>query len=173
MELRLNIDYTKRSFLLEQLYTNNIQLCLLQETMLKRSDKMYMKGYRIYRADNSERRKGVAILVSDELKSLNQITEKDDTNGRYIQLKITADDNSHEVFLLNNIYIEPDQENNEEIIPESFWQSKHIAGDLNKMNTGFTIESNTYHIKNMGKRINKIKLTYQKSYQTTQCLFIK
>lgn len=151
-------NYTKRSFLLEQLYTNNIQLCLLQETMLKRSDKMYMKGYRIYRADNSERRKGVAILVSDELKSLNQITEKDDTNGRYIQLKITADDNSHEVFLLNNIYIEPDQENNREIIPESIWQSEHIAGDLNKMNTGFTIESNIYHIKNMGKRINKINL---------------
>ena len=144
-------NYIKRSFLLEQLYTNNIQLCLLQETMLKRSDKMYMKGYRIYRADNSERRKGVAILVSDELKSLNQITEKDDTNGRYIQLKITADDNSHEVFLLNNIYIEPDQENNKEIKPESIWQSEHIAGDLNKMNTGFRIESNIYHIKNMKK----------------------
>ena len=96
-------NYTKRSFLLEQLYTNNIQLCLQQEIMLKRSDKMYMKGYRIYRTDNSERRKGVAILVSDELKSLNKITKKDDTNGRYIQLKLTADDNSHEVFLLNNI----------------------------------------------------------------------
>ena len=82
---------------------------------------MYMKGYRIYRADNSERRKGVAILVSDELKSLNKITKKDDTNGRYIQLKITADDNSHEVFILNNIYIEPDQENNKEIILESIW----------------------------------------------------
>ena len=79
---------------------------------------MYMKGYRIYRADNSERTKGVAILVSDELKSLNQIREKGDTNGRYVQLKLTADDNSHEVFLLNNIYIKPDQENNKKIIQE-------------------------------------------------------
>ena len=151
-------SYTKRSFLLEQLYTNNIQLCLLQETMLKQSYKMYTKGFKIYKADNSERRKGVAILVSDELKSLNQITEKDDSNGRYIQIKITADDESQEAIELNNIYIEPDQENNKEIIPQSIWQSDHIAGDMNKMNTGFTIYSNVYHIKNMEKRINKINI---------------
>ena len=74
-------NYTKRAFLIQQLYTNNIQICLLQETMLKKSDKLYMKGFKIYRADNSERRKGVAILISNELKSLNQITEKDDYNG--------------------------------------------------------------------------------------------
>ena len=54
-----------------------------------------MKGYKIYRSDNSERRKGVAILVSEELKSLNQIMEKDDSNGRYIKVKISADDNTY------------------------------------------------------------------------------
>ena len=117
-----------------------------------------MKGYKIYRSDNSERRKGVAILVSEELKSLNQIMEKDDSNGRFIQVKISADDNTHENILLNNIYIEPDQENNKELIPEIIWQSEHIAGDMNKMNTGYTIDSNVYHIKNMGKRVDKINL---------------
>ena len=151
-------NYTKRTFLLEQLYTNDIQLCLLQETMLKKTDKLYMKGYKIYRADNSERRKGVAFLISNELKSLNQITEKDETNGRYIQIKITADDNTNNSILFNNIYIEPDQENNKEIIPQSIWQSEHIAGDMNKTNTGFAVESNVYHIKNMGKKITKINI---------------
>ena len=33
----------------------------------------------------------VAILISNELKSLNQITEKDDYNGRFIQAKLTSD----------------------------------------------------------------------------------
>lgn len=35
-------NYTKRSFLIEQLYTNNIQICFLQETMLKKEDKFYI-----------------------------------------------------------------------------------------------------------------------------------
>ena len=29
---------------------------------------------------------------------------------------------------------------------------------MNKMNTGYTIDSNVYHIKNMGKRVDKINL---------------
>ena len=151
-------NYTKRAFLIEQLYTNNIQICLLQETMLKKSDKLYMKGFKIYRADNSERRKGVAILISNELKSLNQITEKDDYNGRFIQVKLTSDDDSSESIIFNNIYIEPDQENNKEIIPQTIWQSEHIAGDMNKTNTGFSIDSKVYHIKNMGKRLLNINI---------------
>ena len=151
-------NYTKRAFLIEQLYTNNIQICLLQETMLKKSDKLYMKGFKIYRADNGERRKGVAILISNELKSLNQITEKDDYNGRFIQVKLTSDDDSSESIIFNNIYIEPDQENNKEIIPQTIWQSEHIAGDMNKTNRGFSIDSKVYHIKNMGKRLLNINI---------------
>ena len=49
---------TKREFLIEYLFTRNIQICLLQETMLKKSDKPYKNGFKIYRSDNSERRKG-------------------------------------------------------------------------------------------------------------------
>ena len=82
---------TKREFLIEHLYTRNNQICLLQETMLKKSDKPYMNGFKIYRSDNNQRRKGIAILISNELKSLNQITEKDDYNGRFIQAKLTSD----------------------------------------------------------------------------------
>ena len=91
-------NYTKRSFFIEQLYTlytNNIQICLLQETILKKEDKFYIKGFKIYRADNEERRKGVSNLISNQLKSLNQTILKDDINGRYIQVKITADDETN------------------------------------------------------------------------------
>jgi len=117
-----------------------------------------MNGFKIYRADKSELRKGVAILISNELKSLNQITEKNDYNGRFIQVKLTSDDDSSESIIFNNIYVEPDQENNKEIIPQTIWQSEHIAGDMNKMNSGFSIDSNVYHIKNMGKKIQNINI---------------
>ena len=76
--------------------------------MLKKEDKFYMKGFKIYRADNEERRKGVTILISNQLKSLNQTTLKDDINGRYIQVIITADDETNQAIKFNNIYIEPD-----------------------------------------------------------------
>ena len=81
---------TKREFLIEYLFTRNIQICPLQETMLKkvinliRMDSKYI--------DQTIMNIGkVAILISNELKSLNQITEKDDYNGRFIQAKLTSD----------------------------------------------------------------------------------
>ena len=79
---------------------------------MKKEDKLNIKGFKIYWADNEERRKGVAILISNQLKLLNQITLKDDINGRYIQVKITADDETNQAIKFNNIYIEPDNETN-------------------------------------------------------------
>ena len=49
-------------------------------------------------------------------------------------------------------YIDPDKENNKEIIPQNIWQSENISGDMSKFNTDFTIDSNLYHIKSMGKK---------------------
>ena len=117
-----------------------------------------MNGLKIYRSDNSQRRKGVAILISNELKSLNRITEMDDYNGRFIQVKLTSDYDSSESIIFNNIYVEPDQENNKEIILQAIWQSEHIAGDMSKINSSFSIDSNVYHIKNMGKKIHTINI---------------
>ena len=68
-----------------------------------------MNGLKIYRSDNSQRRKGVAILISNELKSLNRITEMDDYNGRFIQVKLTSDYDSSESIIFNNIYVEPEK----------------------------------------------------------------
>ena len=60
-------NYTKRTFLIEQLLINNIQIALIQETMLNEYHKMYIKVYKIYRSNFIDNRKGVAILISNEL----------------------------------------------------------------------------------------------------------
>ena len=39
----------KKLFLIETMLVNKIHIALIQETMLKDKDKMYIKGYRIYR----------------------------------------------------------------------------------------------------------------------------
>ena len=46
-------DYTKKLFLIETMLVNKIHIALIQETMLKDNDKMYINEYRIYRS-NSE-----------------------------------------------------------------------------------------------------------------------
>ena len=58
-------NYTKRTFLIEQLLINNIHIALLQETMLNEYHKMYIKGYKIYRSNSTDNRKGVAILINN------------------------------------------------------------------------------------------------------------
>ena len=147
---------TKRGYLLEFLYEKNIQICLLQETMLKQGDKMYLKGFKIYRADSDIRRKGVAILISNELDCTSYITEKDD-EGRYIQVKL-KNQNSYEEFLISSVYIEPTNERNKHLIPDSIWDSEHFGGDLNNMNTGLPKIEKVYHIKNTGKLIETKKV---------------
>ena len=44
-------SYTKRSLLIEQLNTHDIQVALLQETMFIKKDKLFIKGYKTYRAE--------------------------------------------------------------------------------------------------------------------------
>ena len=55
--------------------------------MLKDEDKWYIKGYKIYRSNAQEHRKGVAILCSTELICQTYITYKDNL-GRFIKIKI-------------------------------------------------------------------------------------
>ena len=104
-------SYAKRSFLIEQMYSQNIQICFLQETMLLKKDKLYISGYKTYRADAEVRRKGTIILISDELDCLAYKTIQDDENGRYLQLKLKASNSIGEI-IFNNVYLEP---NNQDI----------------------------------------------------------
>ena len=148
--------YTKRGFLLQQLYENNIQICFLQESMLIQKDKLFLSGFKTYRADNTVRRKGVITLISDQLDCLTYKTIFDNENGRFLQVKLksTKDDGT---IILNNVYLEPDN-NNKFTIPQEIWNSEHIIGDLNQLDTGFEKIGKIYHMKNMGKIINKIEI---------------
>ena len=56
-------NYTKRLYLTQLLYEENIHIALIQESFLTNDDKLYIKGYKVYRSDNTTHRKGVIILI--------------------------------------------------------------------------------------------------------------
>ena len=70
--------------------------------MLIQKDKLYLTGFKIYKADNTVRRKGVIILISDQLDCLAYKTIFDNENGRFLQVKLksTKDDGT---IILNNV----------------------------------------------------------------------
>ena len=154
-------DYTKKLFLIETMLVNKVHIALLQETMLKDNDKMYIKGYRIYRS-NSEFRKGTAILISNSIDAQTYIVMKSQ-EGRYLKLKIKNEKENTEL-TISNIYLEPDKQNSyEELIPEGVRNADCIGGDLNKAETGMSIHSNIYHIHNLGEKIETIQVDHKKS----------
>ena len=152
-------DYTKKLFLIETMLVNKIHIALLQETMLKDNDKMYIKGYRIYRS-NSEFRKGTAILISNSIDAQTYVVMKSQ-EGRYLKLKIKNEKDNTEI-TISNIYLEPDKENSyEELIPEGIRNADCIGGDLNKAETGMAIHSNVYHTYNLGEKIETIQVDHK------------
>lgn len=117
--------------------------------MLLQKDKLYLTGFKIYKADNTVRRKGVIILISDQLDCLAYKTIFDNENGRFLQLKSTKDDGT---IILNNVYLELDNKN-KFTIPQEIWESEHIIVDLNQLDIGFEKIGKIYHMKNIGKLI--------------------
>ena len=60
-------NYTKKQFLIQLLFENDIHMALIQEKFLGQDYKLYIKGFKIFRSDGISHRKGVAILVSNTL----------------------------------------------------------------------------------------------------------
>ena len=146
-------DFTKRSYLIQQLYENNIDIALLNETMLTQSNSFYIKGYKIYRAD-AKFRKGVAILISKSLKCGSYKTIEDE-DGRFLQIKLK---NEQVETTISTAYVEPERDKIVDILPENITKSELFGGDLNNLNSGLKIESNVYHIQNLGEQIDKINV---------------
>ena len=119
MELRLIRKLCKKKLPNRTTINNDIQIAMIQETMLIKEDKLYMKGYKTFGAEGNIRRKGVLSLVSDQLDCITYKTIKDDEHGRFLQIKLKNNKGTGEI-LLNNIYLEPDNPN-KEIIPEEIW----------------------------------------------------
>ena len=124
-------DFTKKSFLIQRLYENHIDIAMLQETMLTKDDKFYIKNYKIYRS-NAITRKGVSIIISNTL-DCDTYKTIEDLNGRYLQVKMKNEES--EIFL-GVAYVEPSEENNSNILPKNILKSNLFSGDLNKMNSG-------------------------------------
>ena len=145
-------NYTKRTFLIEQLLINNIHIALLQETMLNEYHKMYIKGYKIYRSNSTDNRKGVAILINNEL-DCQTYKVNNSTTGRYIKVKIKPiGKDIEEEYTIASIYVEPDNENNyETLIPEQIQNSTIIGGDMNNADTKMKRYSKIYHVQNIGE----------------------
>ena len=76
-------EYYKKILLIDILRSKDIDLALLQETFLIEEDKLYIDGYKIYRADNQIRRKGVAILINTKL-DIDYTKIAADPDGRYL-----------------------------------------------------------------------------------------
>ena len=135
-------DYHKRSFMLQKLYDANIQIAFLQETMLTPAIQVYLKGYKIFRADSNNGRRGVAILVSNTIDCDAYATRKDN-EGRFIKVKLVKQD---KLITLSSVYVEPDMENHAyEVIPQDIINADILAGDMNQANTTFKKIANVYH----------------------------
>ena len=78
-------NYTKRLFLTQLLIEEDIHIAMIQETFLTQDDKIYIKGYRIFRSNGQAHRKGVAILISESSICDKYITYKDN-QGRFIKI---------------------------------------------------------------------------------------
>ena len=116
---------------------------------------MYVNGYRVYKENGINHRKGVAILINSDL-DLNAMKVNVDAQGRYVKIRIT-DNTTGDKRSLVSIYIEPGREGEyESLIPESIKNANIIAGDLNRTETPLE-KIGVYHLKNM-KLIKEIKL---------------
>ena len=146
-------DFTIKSFLIQQMYNNNIDIALINETMLNKSDKIYIKGYKVYRV-YAKTRKGVTILISNRICCDSYKTMSDD-EGRFIQVKLK--DSRNEITIAT-AYVEPEKEHIIDILPENIINSEIFAGDLNKMKTGLETTAKVYYIKNVGTQKTKIEV---------------
>ena len=82
-----NQQYQKITPKTNLLYEENIHIAFLQETHYETKEKMYIKGFKIFRSDGHNHRKGVATLISTNLICNKYITFKDG-EGRFLKIKI-------------------------------------------------------------------------------------
>lgn len=134
-------DYSKKIVLIELLRKHNIEVAFLQETFLKDEDSLYIQGYKIYRGNNrTVRRKGSNI-------DCKCIKVDDDPMGRFVKIKMVGK-SQYNTITLSSIYLEPDADVDDMIMPDSVLNAKIIAGDCNKHK--LNMESiDVYNLKNI------------------------
>lgn len=82
--------------------------------MPTKDEKLYIKGYRIYRADEMQHGKGTAILVSNLVEEADMDKISQSNNGRYVTVNLRRRTSTTETTIES---IEPDMEIEVQIIP--------------------------------------------------------
>ena len=98
----------KRQRVSDWIKKHDPSICCLQETHLRLRDtnKLKLKGWKkVYQANNKQKRRGVAILISDKIDFRLKSTTKD-KEGHYIMIKGTID---QEDITILNIYAPNDR----------------------------------------------------------------
>lgn len=139
-------DYIKKSFLTNILHLHNIDIAILNETFLSKTEKFYIQNFKIFRSENEEnRRKGVMIIVSKNIKANATVTNTDLRNGRYLKVQL-IDTTTRKVDSIATYYMEPTFN---EIPRLEILESDIFGGDLNNFKSGFEISERVYHLKNI------------------------
>ena len=125
-------DPVKRTFLISTLSTKSIDIAFIMEHFLSSTDKLYLRGYRIYRSNGPIRRKGCAIMISTAINCSVEILTSD-YNGRYLKLRL-RDNVTGASRTISCAYLEPGGDLGN--IPDTILTSDIIASDLNNANSG-------------------------------------
>lgn len=119
-------DSLKTDFLVNTIQIFDPVIITLLETFLIAEDKFYIRNYRIFRADNDTRRKGVAIFMNKFVK-VNVKKLLFDVNGRFLNFRLLNEESGEE------IYAEQSFEKENGIIPDV---QIYVIGDMNSYNSG-------------------------------------
>ena len=105
MNCRSIREYWKKIMLIDILRTKEIDIAFLQETFLIKTERLYIQGYKIYKTDYNQRRKGVAILINTNINmEAHKILE--DPDGRYVKVKL-IDRETKDSYTIASVYVEP------------------------------------------------------------------
>lgn len=125
----------KKSTLIQFLYDRQIDIMLLNETKLKRRDKLKIRGYTVLRKDrpNDERAGGVAILIRDEIP--HAIVNTHDNTSTIEHLSIKLKDGTY----ITTVYNKPSNVYSRHDISEllAVGQKVLLIGDMNARHTNW------------------------------------
>lgn len=125
-------EQTKKLLWTHILETSGADIICLVETFLTEDDNLFIKGWKIYRGDNSLRRKGVAIFVRASL-AVEIAKVAADPNGRFVKIRM-RDPVTKKIRTIACTYLEPNGDL-QSSIPEQILGSDIIAGDMNEHDT--------------------------------------
>ena len=140
-------SYSKRTILARILKEKSIDIAFIIESFLSPEDPLYIRGYKVIRADNAlARRKGVVILANQEITCSYNILEKS-PHGRFLKV-ILRDPDNNLATSISAAYLEATESLDSITIPRHILDADIVAGDLNRHDSDLLREG-LYHYKGL------------------------